>query len=185
MKKRGKIEDVVLKTIAVAGIIAIGLVVPNALKIFKDFAPLQKKRNTRDDYIKNKVLRKLQQKKLVTFKIKDGQKYVQLTQTGKKLVDKIKYQNIQIKKPKKWDKKWRVIIFDIKERRRKTRNQFRQQIQSLGFVQLQRSAWVHPYPCDSIIKLFKTDLLIGKDILYMVVDVIENDKWLKEEFDLT
>jgi hypothetical protein len=32
--------------------------------------------------------------------------------------------------------------------------------------------------------LLKTGMGIGKDALYLTVDNIENDKWLRREFDL-
>jgi hypothetical protein len=32
--------------------------------------------------------------------------------------------------------------------------------------------------------MLKSNLFVGKDILYMTVDKLENDKWLKNEFGL-
>ena len=180
----GKISKIVLQTIAVVGVISVAMLAPNALQMFGILPEFKKKRFEKEDYIRNKVIQKLKKDGLICFEDKNGYKHVQLTEKGKKLVENIKQNDIKITKPKKWDKKWRVIIFDIKESRRKARDQFRLQLRNLGFKQLQRSVWVYPYPCDSVIKLFKADLLIGKDILYMKVDSIENDRWLKKDFGL-
>jgi len=50
-----------------------------------------------------------------------------------------------IKKDKKWDGKWRIVIFDIPENKRKMRNFFREKLSDLGFRKLQESVWICPY----------------------------------------
>ena len=60
----------------------------------------------------------------------------------------------------------------------------RKELVRLGFLKLQNSVWVYPYECDDIITMFKAHFKIGKDVLYMTVEKIENDKWLKKEFEL-
>ena len=44
--------------------------------------------------------------------------------------------------------------------------------------------WVYPYDCEDIIGLLKTDFGVGKDVLYIIADEIENDRHLRHEFDL-
>ena len=48
----------------------------------------------------------------------------------------------------KWDKKWRVVIFDIPQELHKERVKLRQRLKSLGFSSLQKSVLVFPYPCE-------------------------------------
>ena len=67
--------------------------------------------------------------------IKNGQPYLLLTAKGN---DKVKrdfpyffFQN------KKWDGKWRVVIFDIEEVKRRVRDKLRDKLRSLGFGMLQ------------------------------------------------
>lgn len=87
-------------------------------------------------------------------------------------------------KPKKWDGKWRILIFDISEKRKRDRDKLRFILRSIGFFKLQNSVWVYPYDCEDLINLLKTDLHIGKAILYIVADKIEYDINLKKRFDL-
>ncbi len=87
-------------------------------------------------------------------------------------------------KPRKWDKKWRILIFDIKEERRGLREKVRRTLLSLGFKRLQDSVWVYPYDCEDLIALLKADFRIGKDLLYIIADAIENDFSLRKEFGL-
>jgi len=46
---------------------------------------------------------------------------------------------------RKWDGKWTVIIFDIKESERWIRDAFREQLLSLGCGKLQRSVYITPH----------------------------------------
>ncbi len=183
MKERGETEDVVIKVIASIGLVSLSVIAPNALGLLKPIISKDKQKQ-KEYYIRNKVIKNLKEKGLVSFEKTNKGTFVRLTSKGKSLVEKIEEKELKINKPKRWDKKWRVIIFDIKENRRKTRDQFRRQLQNLDFIQIQRSVWVHPYPCDSLVKMLKADLSVGKDILYMTVESLENDGWLRREFGL-
>ena len=57
--------------------------------------------------------------------------------------------SLSIKKPKKWDGKWRVVVFDIPEGKRRLRDSLRMRLKTLGFYELQRSVFVFPYPCEN------------------------------------
>ena len=106
------------------------------------------------------------------------------TLAGEKLFSNWQMSIYQIKRPKKWDNKWRVIIFDIPEKKKKVREQVRQILSMAGFIRLQDSVWVYPYDCEDVIGLMKVDLGVGKHILYMIVDQIEDDRFLRMDFDL-
>jgi phenylacetic acid degradation operon negative regulatory protein len=55
---------------------------------------------------------------------------------------------LQITFPKRWDKKWRVVVFDIPEKNKKLRDEFRRRLKKLGFVEFQKSVFAHPHPCE-------------------------------------
>ena len=75
-------------------------------------------------------------------------------------------------------------MFDIKEFRRRDRDLLRDELRNFGFQKLQASVWVSPRDATDIIPLLKADLGIGKDILYMTVESIENDPALRKQFGL-
>jgi DNA-binding transcriptional regulator PaaX len=89
-----------------------------------------------------------------------------------------------IQKPKRWDGRWRVLIFDIPEYRKGVRDKIRRTLVHIGFVRLQDSVWAYPYDCEDLIILLKADFKIGKDMLYMIVDELEGDRNLRKEFRL-
>lgn len=57
----------------------------------------------------------------------------------------LKMSKLQAESP--WDRKWRIVFFDIPESNRGARDQIRRLLKELGFRQLQLSVWVHPLPC--------------------------------------
>ena len=53
----------------------------------------------------------------------------------------------------KWDGLFMMVIFDIAEKNRPARDQFRRKLEELGFGMLQKSVWISPY------HLVRTDML--------------------------
>ena len=85
---------------------------------------------------------------------------------------------------KKWDKKWRMVIFDIPETQKKARYALRAKLKELGFYPLQKSVWVHPFECrdeiDFIIEFFN----VSSYVRLAEVNHFDGEKFIKEEFDL-
>jgi DNA-binding transcriptional regulator PaaX len=117
---------------------------------------------------------------------KDGhQIYISLTEKGKKKAGVFQINSLEIKKPKRWDKKWRVIIFDISELKRTYREAFRGKLKELGFYPLQRSVWVHPFNCEPEVNLLKDFFgLSDSELRLMVVEKIDGEKEIKKFFSL-
>lgn len=181
-RKKINIQKIILGSVATAGLLSVALLAPNAAQMLKSFG-IDKKLNTfKNDT--NRSLTRLLSAGFVVFVEKDGKKFLKLTEKGKlKLMNLEKY-NFKFKKPKKWDKKWRIIIFDIPQKRRLQRDRLRFTLKQIGFVKLQQSVWVYPYDCEELITLLKLNFKIGKDLLYIIAEKIENDKLLKRYFKL-
>ncbi len=183
--RRVRIQNIILGSLAIGGLISLALLAPGTLQVLKQFDK-QRIRKKDPHYIFNDSLRRLKERGLIEIIEKNGKKFTQLTTRGQIAITRIPrlYQkNLRIK-PKRWDGKWRLVIFDIKENRRGIRDGLRSTLSRIGFVKLQQSVWVYPYDCEDLIMLLKTDYKIGKDILYMIVDTIEGDYRLKKIFNL-
>jgi CRISPR/Cas system-associated endoribonuclease Cas2 len=111
-------------------------------------------------------------------------KHLKITNKGRKYLEEIEGTRYQLERPKKWDKQYRVVIFDISEQRKGIREQLRHILTDIGFMRLQDSVWVYPYDCEEVVTLIKTDFKIGRDILYRVVKEIEYDKPIRAYFNL-
>jgi len=87
---------------------------------------------------------------------KDGYS-VRLSRNGRDFLKKIDLDHLEIKKPSKWDKKWRIVFFDIPETKKKERDFFAQKLKDIGFYRFQESVFIFPYECGEEI-LFLTSL---------------------------
>jgi DNA-binding transcriptional regulator PaaX len=135
---------------------------------------------TRQREVVKSAASRLRMKGLIDFK--DG-RYLP-TARGEELFETWQMNEYRIKKPKKWDNKWRVVVFDIPEKKRATRDQVREILVMAGFRRLQNSVWIYPYDCEDVIGLLKAKMGIGRNLLYMIVDQVENDRSLRMDFDL-
>lgn len=172
---------VILGLVAISGILALGAIAPNVIQLLK-FLP---KNSSRKKHYINQTVQRLVTKGFLKLETNSqGIKVARLTEKGERKLKAYELKEISITKPKKWDGKYRVIIFDIKEWKRGTRDSLRQWFEELGLIKLQNSVWVYPYDCREIITLLKANHKIGKEVLYMEVNSIENDQWLKKAFNL-
>lgn len=179
-KKKRDIQHAVLATVAVTGFIAFAAIAGNALQLL-EYLP-NEKYNLK--YRMKSVAGRLVTKRYVEWIERDGRKYMRITQTGRKALvfeqAKIALKN----QKKKWDGRWRMIVFDIPERRRTVRFRLCAIMREIGFERLQNSVWVYPYDCEDFMALLKAELKIGKDVLYAIVDTIEHDKGLRQHFHI-
>ncbi len=176
-EKRKNLQKFVLNTIKVAGVLGVGLLAPNVFVALDKVGILPKPREK--EYITSSAS-KLAKRGLIKFE----KGYYQLTSSGEKLLHFWELADYKIKKPKKWDKKWRVIIFDIPQKKAAVRDQVTSMFRRIGLIRLQDSVWVYPFDCEDLVTLLKTDLGVGKYILYMIVEEMEGDKHLREDFGL-
>lgn len=177
----GAFQKAMLVAVAVGGVIVIAAAIPNAAQLLKYFPGYKK--GSRFNYQTKSALGRLAEKKLVVFVEESGKRYARITEKGERMLQ-MEMEKKAVGKKRKWDRRWRVIVFDIPERRKSIRVRLRRFMQEYGFVRLQDSVWVYPYDCEDLIALVKADFHIGADVLYMIVERLERDKHLREHFNL-
>lgn len=175
--KRGKIQDALLTLVASGGRLGGDALIRQAVEslIGVDLTPPPRMRE-----IVRTTASRLAKRGLLKFE--SG--HYSITPTGTKIWKQWQLTDFKLPRPKRWDKKWRIIIFDIPERKKKIRNEITQIFRSAGFQRLQDSVWVYPYDCEDVIGLLKTEYGIGPNLLYVIADQIEGDKYLRMDFDL-
>jgi len=180
--RRGQVERILLNSLAIAGIGLIAIAAPNVVQLLKKFDPeWMLKRDPKQRL--QEVASKLKRKGMVEFVEEDGRTRMRITGKGrKKLESAILAAGIQ--PHGKWDKKWRLVIFDIPEKQKATRAKIRQHLRAFGFQRLQHSVWVYPYDCEDLILLLKTELAVGRRLLYIIADAVEYDLPIKQLFGL-
>jgi DNA-binding transcriptional regulator PaaX len=116
---------------------------------------------------------------------RNQQIYISLTEKGKRKAGWLQIDALKIKRPKRWDKKWRLVIFDIAQLKRLYREAFRGKLKGLGFLPLQKSVWVCPFDCRAEIELLREFFgLSEKEVRLIVARDIGNDNFLKKFFKL-
>lgn len=78
---------------------------------------------------------------------KDGTINIILTEKGKLAAHQFDPDRLEIKKPQSWDKKWRIVTYDIPTTKNNARDALRRKLNELGFKEWQKSIFIHPYPC--------------------------------------
>lgn len=107
---------------------------------------------------------------------KNGEAIVRITKKGQSVLRRFSIDLIKIKQPPKWDGKWRVVIFDIPVKYSKARHALRGKLKDLGFVLLQKSVFIYPYPCEDEILFIADFFRVGK-----YVEILTTDSFLNEE----
>lgn len=131
------------------------------------------------------LLERLKRNRLIILNEENGKFKVELTEKGKRAIKEIQFEDLRIEKPKIWDGKWRVVIFDIPDKyRKRARDALREKLKELDFYPFQKSVWVHPYPCEKEVQ-FITELFdITPFVNILVADNIYNDVKLRKYFKL-
>lgn len=98
----------------------------------------------------------------------------------------LKYQidDIKLKKPAAWDKKWRLVMFDIPQEYRLARDAFRKKLKDLKFHQLQKSVFLTPYPCEDEIDFIAEIFDVRKHTLFLIVEGFEGEEKLRYLFNV-
>lgn len=132
-----------LKVLGVAGLVGITIVAPNALQGLR--VVLRKSNIKPSDY--SRLLTELKRQGLVHITQSGDEFHYTLTPAGVYRLQQSIADEIEIPRLSKWDKKWRLVAFDIPVRQSKQRAAFVTHLQDMGMALLQKSLWVHPFPC--------------------------------------
>jgi len=180
-RRLGAFQTAALAVVAIGVVVFIASTAPNAAQLLRFFPGYKK--GARFNFQVKSALSRLVAKGLVVFVEKGGKRYARITEKGKHMLD-LETARMQVVKKKRWDRRWRLVIFDIPERHRSVRIRLRKFMASCGFERLQDSVWAYPYDCEDLIALVKAEFRIGADALYLIVEQMEHDKHLREHFRL-
>lgn len=182
---KGELAKEILLMIAAGVIIPAAFVMPGAPIALRPLLKLLSKKcgaKRTEGFIKS--LGYLKRDRLVSIVEKDGQQVLTLSEDGKKRVLRFNLHEMAIKKPKRWDGYWRIVIFDIPERRKQGREALRSKLKQLGFCQLQKSCFIYPFDCKSEIDFISELFEVSPYVNFIVATEIEGAPLLKKSFRL-
>ncbi len=84
-----------------------------------------------------------------------------------------------------WDGYWRIVIWDVPERQRAVRDTIRLQLKHLGFVGIQKSVWVSPWPCRAVLDELRERLNLNPGLLMFETTELEGQDQLRHWFHLS
>ncbi len=179
--KIGPVGEAIIASIALVGIVSIFALFPGMTSVIAPF--LKRKKQPRKQIVQKSVESLIRAGLVEKIFHKNGDIQVKLTTRGKWEAF-LRHSGPVDKKTVKWDKVWRVVVFDVPISKNKLRSELRRAMVLYGFKMLQQSVWVYPHACDDFIEVLKEHLGVANDVLYMKVGYIENDKYLQKEFNI-
>jgi hypothetical protein len=182
MYKFGPVQQKILLTLL--GSVALGCSSSPA-QYFKTLRQMRKEWTNIDQRNFNRSIRTLAREKLIEQRnLPDGSFKLLLTANGKKQAKVLNFLGSAIifKKPKHWDRKWRVVLFDIPEKDRIFRDILRRHLYDLKFRKLQQSVFVSPYPFEKSILELSSLYSAERYVRVITADKIDNEATLKKYF---
>jgi len=114
--------------------------------------------------------------------VESKERYVELTSKGVERAKILKFESIQIVRPGVWDGSWRIIIFDIPNKKKTNREMFRRRLIKLGFEKIQESVYAYPFECTNEITIIASALSVIDDAIIMVAEVIQGEENIIQNF---
>lgn len=115
------------------------------------------------------AIKRLREKGFIDF-IDDKELSLRLTGVGRDRALWVKMKNNN----EKWDGKWRLVVWDIPEKRRQVRDLLRFKLKQLGFTQWQKSIWASKVNCTKVLRDFIRQVGIEKWVMVIESDNIGN-----------
>ena len=152
--EKSAVIDAILDVLAVGAVVGTILVAPNVAQII---AKIHNKRTDKHTLERESraTLYYMKRQGVVEIVEADDQMTIRITNKGRARLAQHKFASLSIPRPSKWDGKWRMVMFDIPQRHDLARRAVTAKLKMLGFKLLQRSVWVHPFPCANEIKAIK------------------------------
>ena len=184
--RRIPLQTIILGTLYVTGALATALLAPNAVRLFDYLNPISRRNSIRFNQRITQALLRLERNGLIYITGEGRKREIHLTQQGEKKIDALYAGAYIIPMPALWDGKWRLVMFDVPEKRKKVRDILRMLLRSAGFIHFQDSAWIQPYPCDELVTLLRSHLGSGKgEIRYLTASFVdESDYAFRKHFNL-
>lgn len=114
----------------------------------------------------------------------DGTTRLILNDLGRAHAIRYKIGEMKIRPMKKWDLKWRIVMFDIPEKQKKARDALAHSLKNIGFHQFQKSVFINPFECrdelDFVIEFFN----VRPYVRFLLTEKIDDDLVWKKKFAL-
>lgn len=182
--ERGELAKSILLIIA-GGSAALGLAfILSALPGLAYISKLFDAKNNGEKTRIRQSIKGLERHGYIEFLKKDGEEYLKITPLGKIVAKQYAVIQTRPMKPKMWDGLWRLVMFDIPENKRSARDALRFALRKMGLLQIQKSVFIYPYPCEKEVDFVAKYFQIRKGILYATTNNIEGTRSIRKKFNI-
>lgn len=175
-----KVKDVLL-LLGVGTFLAASLIMPGLPAVLKPLKDIQKKKAEKEWKRFNlwrlrQVVKRLEEQKVIEI---EGD-IVKITNKGKKRLLRYRLEEMQLNK--KFDGKWRLIIYDVSNFKKQQRDLFRSMLKRLNTYRLQESVCLTPFACEDEIEYLRQMFSISEEVQVLRVTGIENEQVYRDYF---
>ena len=114
----------------------------------------------------------------------NGTTTIVLTERGKKKALTYQIDELKIPPMKKWDHKWRMVLFDIPENMKRARDALARALKNAGFIKFQKSVFIHPFECRNEVDFVTEFFNLRPYVRFITVTEIDNELHMKNRFNL-
>lgn len=166
-------EDV-LKVIAAGGIVIASAMIPSLPVAIMSVYKVWKDVNKSD---LGRIIKRLEKQEMISIRHIENKIQIKITDHGKKRLLEYDYEHISLK-AKRRDGKWRLIIFDVPENKKRNRDAFVRKLLQFGCIRLQDSVYANAFPCKSEVDFLSHFLEISDYVTVVKLDRIERGEQL-------
>lgn len=178
--KRGELAKNVLRLIGAGVAIGTVVVAPNMAQVIDYFHPRGRAEKKR---IWN-AIHHLERRGHLRVEERAGGQYVTLSDKGRQRLSEEMIWELALHTPLRWDKKWRLVMFDIPDRQERARRSFRLKLEDLGFLMYQKSVFIYPHECQNEVLAVAKWFGVNGGVRYVVATEIYDMRRFVQEFDL-
>lgn len=178
-----KLVNALLKLVAGGAVLGLALVAPNIIQLLD--RPSRKYFERLDEQSREREIRRAMYyaRRRGFLSIAESYEHgMRITDKGRQYVRATDLEKLAIPIPKQWDRRWRIVFYDIPESHRAARRALIKKLGNLGFHQLQRSVLVFPYPCRPEIEAVVAVHKIQRYVSYIETDHIDQQDLLFKRF---
>lgn len=178
--KHGELSKEILKGFLIGGLVISCVILPGMAPILKmvNAATSRERERTR------RAVHRLERKgALVRERRRDGE-YFSVSKKGEKRLKDYLLDDLTIPEVKRWDGVWRVVSFDIPEKKGNIRREVSFKIKDMGMIAVHNSVFISPYPCKNELDFLLDFYSVRQYFLYFETKTLEPEEAARKHFTI-
>ena len=184
ISRKGELLWKILSTIGNASIAFSSHPSRNSLSVYRalrDFDVLQAASDNQLRTISKYIVDK---KYILIERAANGTSTIAVSETGRTILNRAALMSLRPKAQKKWDRMWRLVMFDVPTHLKASRDKFAGMLKALGFVHYQKSVFICPHPCEEELEALAEYLGVSDYVDIVLATKIHREKEYRKEFKL-